>query len=241
MKDDQETIAYFNDIVNMTADELKAWIETDESKTAGWTGGDEGGETVGHESARKIIKILESNPDKDPKKYNEDDIAHIHKVAAYCKRHLAQEAHMVNDKSEEELEKSKSHKSLKNWGHDSLKVKHEKGDSNGSKKEEEKEGKDDAGTKSTEEEKNGSEEPQKSAETGEKRSLDDTKDGKSPEKEEPTEEPAPKKTKEDDAEKQGEQDQKVSESEEKAAEPEATTPPKRKAGRPPKRAASTKK
>lgn len=42
-------------------------------------------------SGRKIIKILESNPDRDPDGYAEEDVDHMRKVVAYCKRHLAQE------------------------------------------------------------------------------------------------------------------------------------------------------
>ena len=61
-------------------------------------------------SGRKIIQILEKNPDKDPEKYDEDDIAHMRKVVAYCKRHLAQEGKAKQDPN------SKSAKSLKNWG-----------------------------------------------------------------------------------------------------------------------------
>lgn len=45
----------------------------------------------------------------------------MHKVVSYCARHLAQEAHMKDEKSAEELQETKSYKSLKNWGHDSLK------------------------------------------------------------------------------------------------------------------------
>lgn len=43
-------------------------------------------------SGRKIIKILEKNPNKDPSKYDEEDIPHMRKVVAYNKRHLAQES-----------------------------------------------------------------------------------------------------------------------------------------------------
>ena len=39
----------------------------------------------------------------------------MRKVVAYCKRHLAQEGHMKEEKSEEELKQTKSYKSLKNW------------------------------------------------------------------------------------------------------------------------------
>jgi len=66
-------------------------------------------------SGRKIIAILEKNPKKDPEKYDQDDIDHMRKVVAYCKRHLAQE-----EKAKQNTD-SKSYKSLKNWGHDPLK------------------------------------------------------------------------------------------------------------------------
>jgi hypothetical protein len=39
----------------------------------------------------------------------------MRKVVSYCKRHLAQEEHLKQEKSEEELEQSKSTRSLKNW------------------------------------------------------------------------------------------------------------------------------
>lgn len=45
-----------------------------------------------------------------------DDIQHMRKVVAYCKRHLAQEEKAKQD------EESKSYKSLKNWGHDAKKA-----------------------------------------------------------------------------------------------------------------------
>ena len=67
------------------------------------------------QSGRKIIEILEKNPKKDPEKYDDEDLAHMRKVVAYCKRHLAQEEKAKQDTN------SKSYKSLKNWGHDPLK------------------------------------------------------------------------------------------------------------------------
>ena len=38
-----------------------------------------------HLSGRNIIDILNRNPDKDPEKYEADDIAHMRKVVSYCK------------------------------------------------------------------------------------------------------------------------------------------------------------
>lgn len=52
---------------------------------------------------------------QDPSQWDEDDKAHARKVVAYCKRHLAQEEKMKDSKSPEELEKTKSTISLKNW------------------------------------------------------------------------------------------------------------------------------
>ena len=46
----------------------------------------------------------------------------MRKVVSYCKRHMAQEEHLKEDKSPEELGKSKSTRSLKNWGHDPMKT-----------------------------------------------------------------------------------------------------------------------
>lgn len=132
MKDNKEVISEFNEYVNMTASELEKWLQSDDSNSAGWTkdGGD--GESVGHDSGRKIVEILKSNPNKDPEKYTDDQLAHMRKVASYCKRHLAQESSGNSNKDEEELTQTKSYISLKNWGHDFLKAQG-KGSSNGSK------------------------------------------------------------------------------------------------------------
>jgi hypothetical protein len=78
-------------------------------------------QTTGHESGRKIVDILKRNPKKDEDKYTDEDVEHMRKVVSYCKRHLAQENKMKETKSPEELEQTKSTKSLKNWGHDPLK------------------------------------------------------------------------------------------------------------------------
>ncbi|GAA6006627.1 DUF3140 domain-containing protein [Rhodotorula paludigena] len=125
-KSDDQVIKEFNEYVNMTADELREWLETEDSQSSGWSKDnsgkvESGQESVGHESGRKIIDILERNPDKDPEQYTDEDLEHMRRVASYCKRHMAQEQHMVDEKEPEELEQTKSYRSLKNWGHDSLK------------------------------------------------------------------------------------------------------------------------
>ncbi|RDA88620.1 hypothetical protein CP532_5877 [Ophiocordyceps camponoti-leonardi (nom. inval.)] len=123
MKDQATVVREFNELVNMTASELKKWLKSDDSQSAGWPkdGEKDDGESVGHDSGRKIIEILESNPEKDPESYSEDHIDHMRKVVAYCKRHLAQEEKTLSTKSTEEAKETKSYASLKNWGHDPLK------------------------------------------------------------------------------------------------------------------------
>ncbi|KAJ3478880.1 hypothetical protein NLI96_g9454 [Meripilus lineatus] len=110
----KEIIEKFNEQVNMSAEEIEEWLKNPESKKAG-TG-------VGIESGRKIIEILRRNPEKDPGSYNEEDLEHMRKVVGYNSRHLAQEGHLKDTKTTEELEHTKSTISLKNWGHDPLKT-----------------------------------------------------------------------------------------------------------------------
>lgn len=82
----------------MTAPELRSWLQQSSSESAGWSKeSDGGGETVGHDSGRNIVAILERNPDKNPDVYDEDDIQHMRKVVSYCKRHLAQEGKAKQD------------------------------------------------------------------------------------------------------------------------------------------------
>ena len=40
----------FNEVVNMTADELEKWLKGSKSKKAGWQKDDNSGEAIGHES-----------------------------------------------------------------------------------------------------------------------------------------------------------------------------------------------
>lgn len=66
-KSDEEVLADFKEVINMTADELEAFLKTEESQGstgAGWQKGDGSGESVGHESGRKIVEMLKKNPSK---------------------------------------------------------------------------------------------------------------------------------------------------------------------------------
>jgi hypothetical protein len=100
----------FHDAVNMTPKALEDWLGTDESKEVGQKQG--GGESTGHESGRRIVKILRTRKDD----LSEDDAAHMKKVIGYVARHSAQRP----DKSDDDLAHARWTASLKNWGHDPL-------------------------------------------------------------------------------------------------------------------------
>ncbi|MEO7177904.1 MAG: DUF3140 domain-containing protein [Allosphingosinicella sp.] len=103
--DRPKTAADFAAAVNMDADELEAWLETAESKRVGFKRED-GDESVGHASGRRIVRLLRHGPSK------ESDFAHMRKVVGFVRRHRAQEpANMVT---------SRWRYSLMNWGHDPL-------------------------------------------------------------------------------------------------------------------------
>ncbi|MCG7416768.1 MULTISPECIES: DUF3140 domain-containing protein [Microbacterium] len=103
--DDQQTRADFDDAVNMTASELKKWLDTDESKAVGQKDG--GGESTGHRSGRRIVEIL----GKKKADLTDADLAHMRKVVGYVKRHRAQRP--KGDVSDTDWRYS-----LMNWGHD---------------------------------------------------------------------------------------------------------------------------
>jgi hypothetical protein len=107
-KSDEQVQKQFHEAVNMDADELEEWLQTDESKSVGQS--DDGGESEGHESGRRIVEILE----KDGEDIGQDDIDHMRRVVSYVHRHQAQEP-------EEDVEESRWRYSLMNWGHDPLK------------------------------------------------------------------------------------------------------------------------
>jgi hypothetical protein len=53
--------------VNLTfslEQELEAFLKTGDSSSSGWSKDDGSGESIGHESGRKIVQILRGNPDK---------------------------------------------------------------------------------------------------------------------------------------------------------------------------------
>ena len=98
----------FSQTVNMTASELRVWLETDESRKVGFRRHGST-ESVGHASGRMIVSLLGKNADE----LTHDDYAHMRKVVGYVHRHRAQRP--------ENIYTSRWRYSLMNWGHDPTK------------------------------------------------------------------------------------------------------------------------
>ena len=97
----------FRAAVNMSAAELEAWLETDESRKVGQKRAD--GESIGREAGRRTIIVL-ATPEPE---LDEEDYRHMRRVAGFVARHRAQEpANPVT---------SRWRYSLMNWGFDPLK------------------------------------------------------------------------------------------------------------------------
>lgn len=106
---DKEAVSEFKEAVNMTAKQIENWLETDESKKVGYKD-DDGGESIGHQSGKHIVKILE----KKQGEYTADDFKFMKKVTGYVHRHLAQ-------KPDGDVSETNWRYSLMNWGHDPVK------------------------------------------------------------------------------------------------------------------------
>ena len=98
----------FDKAVNMSAVELREWLETDESREVGFKR-DGANESVGHASGRRIVEIL----GKKAAELTSEDVAHMRKVVGYVHRHCAQRP--------ENIYTSRWRYSLMNWGHDPTK------------------------------------------------------------------------------------------------------------------------
>ncbi len=97
----------FHEAVTMTPAELERWLETDESRSVGQKDG--GGESVGHESGRRIVEILRTKKAD----LTDDDHEHMRTVVGYVHRHLAQ-------RPDGDVTDTRWRYSLMNWGHDPL-------------------------------------------------------------------------------------------------------------------------
>ncbi|MFX0544369.1 DUF3140 domain-containing protein [Roseovarius sp. S1116L3] len=98
----------WRDLVNMAPQELEEFLETEESKSVGDS---DRGESTGHASGRRIVKIKRTNKDD----LTGDQWDHMAKVTGYIKRHTAQGG------PDENVAHSDWRYSLMNWGHDPLK------------------------------------------------------------------------------------------------------------------------
>ena len=107
-KSHEEIWDEWGDLVNMAPKELEEWLETDESKSVGDS---DGGESTGHKSGRRIVKIKRTNKDD----LTDDQWDHMATVVGYIKRHLSQGG------PDEDKEHSDWRYSLMNWGHDPMK------------------------------------------------------------------------------------------------------------------------
>ncbi|MEL7162014.1 MAG: DUF3140 domain-containing protein [Bacteroidota bacterium] len=103
-KSHQEIYEQFYDAVNMQPKELEEWLETEESKSVGDS---DSGESTGHQSGRKIVKIKRKNKDE----LTDADYQHMNKVVGYIHRHRAQ-------RPDGEVADTNWAYSLKNWGFD---------------------------------------------------------------------------------------------------------------------------
>jgi hypothetical protein len=106
--DEPKIAAEFRRLVNMSAAEIERWLHTDHSRAVGFVRRGES-ESVGRQSARKIVGILKTKAAER----TETDYAHMRKVIGFIKRHTAQRpAGDVTD--------TRWRYSLMNWGHDPL-------------------------------------------------------------------------------------------------------------------------
>jgi hypothetical protein len=104
-----EVLKDWHDAVNMSGSELKRWLDTDESKSVGDTGGE--GESTGHREGRRILELQ----GKRRNDLDDEDVKAMRRIVGYVHRHLAQGG------PEHDKEHSKWRYSLMNWGHDPLK------------------------------------------------------------------------------------------------------------------------
>jgi hypothetical protein len=100
--------AEFLRLTNLSQAELRAWLETPESRKVGMVRKGEA-ESVGRQSARKILAIQTSAVGD----LSDADYRHMKKVIGYCRRHLAQ-------RPWGDVADTRWRWSLMNWGHDPL-------------------------------------------------------------------------------------------------------------------------
>jgi hypothetical protein len=95
--------------LNMSAEELEAWLETEESRSVGFVRRGER-ESVGHKAGRRLVEILNLPPESQ----TEGDLALMRKASGYIRRHLAQ-------RPAGDISRTRWRYAMMNWGHDPLK------------------------------------------------------------------------------------------------------------------------
>ncbi len=105
----QEVYREFSKLVNISPGQLQRWLKTKASRSVG-AKGKGGGESTGHASGRRIVRIRRKKKDT----LTVSDYRHMKKVIGYIKRHRAQ-------RPKGSARESAWRYSLMNWGHDPLK------------------------------------------------------------------------------------------------------------------------
>ena len=113
-EDEAEIRREFYRLTNMTSVELRAWLDTAESRGVGMVRRGEA-ESVGRQSARRILAIRATPADA----LTASDYVHMRKVIGFCRRHLAQRP--LGLRTGGDLSRTRWRWSLMNWGHDPLK------------------------------------------------------------------------------------------------------------------------
>ena len=104
-----QVIKEFRTVVNLKPDQLERWLSLPDSKKLGFKDEVKEG-TVGHESGRRILKILSKRRDK----YTDDDLRHMKTDVGFVHRHR-------KEKPPGDVFASNWRYSLMNWGHDPMK------------------------------------------------------------------------------------------------------------------------
>lgn len=107
-KEKKDIYAEFYELVNMSPGEIEEWLDSEHSKEVGKDSGD--GESIGHKSGRKIIRIK----GRKKEELTAADYEHMQEVNGYIKRHGAQ-------RPDGDVKNTPWRYSLTNWGYDPLK------------------------------------------------------------------------------------------------------------------------
>jgi Protein of unknown function (DUF3140) len=115
MSPDQEIAlrTEFLRLTNLTQAELRAWLDTPESRKVGMVRRGEA-ESVGRQSGRRILAIRAAAVED----LTDADYRHMKKVIGYCRRHLAQRPSACRTGGD--ITHTRWRWSLMNWGHDPL-------------------------------------------------------------------------------------------------------------------------